>query len=190
MIIKNIEDTNIPGVKIITPEVIADDRGYFFETFNITDFKKLKLPSKFVQDNQALSKKGTLRGFHYQLKYPQGKLVRIIKGKVLDVAIDVRYGSPTYGKYVSVELSDENYRMMYIPEGLAHGYLVLSDEAIFQYKCTDVYHSEDEYGVLWNDGRIEVNWPINDPVLSDRDRDLPMLESIPIKYLPKFEYKI
>jgi dTDP-4-dehydrorhamnose 3,5-epimerase len=187
MIIKKIEEAKIAGVKIITPEVFTDDRGYFFETFNTNDFKKLSLPSKFVQDNQAFSKKGTLRGFHYQLKYPQGKLVRVIKGKVFDVAVDIRYGSPTFGNYFGLELSDSNQKMMFIPEGFAHGYLVTSDEAIFQYKCTDVYHPEDEYGIFWNDDQININWPFENPILSSRDNNLPNLKSIKQEHFPKFK---
>jgi dTDP-4-dehydrorhamnose 3,5-epimerase len=187
MIIKKIEETNIPSVKIITPEIFIDDRGYFFETFNKEDFIKLNLPTNFTQDNQAFSKKGTLRGFHYQLKFPQGKLVRVIKGEVLDVAVDIRKGSPTFGEYVGVNLTEENFKIMYIPEGFAHGYIVLSEDAIFQYKCTDVYHPDDEYGLLWNDDKINVEWPINNPILSERDKYLPMMKNIPINVLPEFK---
>ncbi|MCK4903847.1 MAG: dTDP-4-dehydrorhamnose 3,5-epimerase, partial [Candidatus Marinimicrobia bacterium] len=149
MIINHIEDSEISGIKIITPHIHKDDRGYFFESFNSEDFKTLGLSTKFLQDNQVFSKKGTLRGLHYQLKFPQGKLVRVIQGEVFDVAIDIRRGSPTFGKYVGFNLSGKNSKIMYIPEGFAHGYVVVSETAIFQYKCTETYHPEDEYGLLW-----------------------------------------
>lgn len=185
MKIKKIEETEIQGIKVITPEIFADDRGYFFESFNKKDFMKLGFPTNFVQDNQAFSAKGTLRGFHYQLNYAQGKLVRVIQGEVLDVAVDIRQGSKTFGEYFSVILTDENNKIMYIPEGLAHGYLVLSDTAIFQYKCTEVYHPEDEYGILWNDSDLNIEWSLLDPILSEKDKNLPTLAKIKKKHLPK-----
>lgn len=187
MKIISIENTNIPGVVIITPELFKDDRGYFFESFNSNDFHKLGLPTKFVQDNQAYSRKGTLRGFHYQLKYPQGKLVRVIQGEVFDVAVDIRVGSPTFKNSVGTLLSEKNNRIMYIPDGFAHAYVVLSDEALFQYKCTDVYHPDDDYGITWNDKEINVNWPIKDPILSDKDKELPELKKLNTKYLPVYK---
>ena len=185
MIINHIEDSKIPGIKILTPEVHKDDRGYFFESFNRQDFKKLGLPTKFVQDNQSFSKKGTLRGLHFQLKNPQGKLVRAIKGEVFDIAIDIRRGSETFGKFAGVLLSDKNNKIMYIPEGFAHGYLVLSNNAIFQYKCTEFYHPEDEFGLLWNDKDLNIDWPIKNPILSQKDKDLPTIQTIGDKHLPK-----
>ena len=185
MIISNIEDSKIPGIKIITPEVHMDDRGYFFECFSSKNFNDLGLPIHFVQDNQSFSKKGTLRGLHFQLKNPQGKLVRVIKGEVFDVAIDIRRDSETFGKYEAVLLSDKNYKIMYIPEGFAHGYLVLSNNAIFQYKCTEVYHPEDEFGLLWNDKNLNIDWPIKNPILSQKDKDLPTIQTIDDKHLPK-----
>ena len=184
MIINHIEDSKIPGIKIITPQVHKDDRGYFFESFNSKDFKNLGLPPIFLQDNQAFSKKGTLRGLHYQLKYQQGKLVRVIQGEVFDVAVDIRRGSPTFGKYEGFYLSDKNNKIMYIPEGFAHGYVVLSETAIFQYKCTDIYHPEDEYGLLWNDKDLNIDWSVKKPILSIKDNNLPTLKSIDEKYLP------
>jgi len=187
MKIKRIDESNIPGVKIITPDIFEDERGYFFETFNKNDFSENGLPINFVQDNQAFSKKGTLRGFHYQLIHQQGKLVRVIHGEVFDVAVDIRLGSPTFGRYVGERLSDINHKIMYIPEGFAHGYLVLSETAIFQYKCTEVYHPEDEYGVIWNDHEIDIKWPIKDPILSSRDKSLPNLKSIKKELLPQFK---
>lgn len=185
MIINHIEDSKISGIKIITPQIHKDDRGYFFESFNSKDFKTLGLPTKYLQDNQAFSKKGTLRGFHYQLKYPQGKLVRVIHGEVFDVAVDIRQGSPTFGKYVGFNLSGKNNKIIYIPEGFAHGYVVLSETVIFQYKCTELYHSEDEYGLLWNDNDLNIQWPVKNPILSQKDRNLPTLKLIDKKYLPK-----
>ncbi len=186
MKIDNIKETTIKGVKVITPHVHIDSRGYFFESFNAVDFKKIGLPAKFLQDNQAFSKKGTLRGLHYQLKYPQGKLVRVIQGEVFDIAVDIRLDSPTFGKYTGVRLSDKNNKIMYLPEGMAHGYVVLSETAIFQYKCTEIYHPEDEYGILWNDQDINIQWPINNPILSKKDKSLPTLQLINKKHLPKY----
>ena len=186
MIINQIEDSEISEIKIITPQIHEDDRGYFFESYNASDFKKLGLPTKFVQDNQSYSKKGALRGLHYQLKYQQGKLVRVIKGKVFDVAVDIRQGSPTFGKHVGAHLSDKNHKIMYIPEGFAHGYVVLSETVIFQYKCTEIYHPEDEYGLLWDDKDLNIQWPVKDPILSNRDKSLPTLQYIDKKYLPIF----
>ncbi|MFC1759944.1 dTDP-4-dehydrorhamnose 3,5-epimerase [Candidatus Neomarinimicrobiota bacterium] len=186
MIIQPIEDSEIYGIKIITPQIYKDDRGYFFESYNANDFNKLGLLNKFVQDNQAYSKKGTIRGLHFQLKYPQGKLVRVIKGEVFDVAVDIRRGSPTFGKYVGVNLSDKNNKIVYIPEGFAHGYVVLSETAIFQYKCTEIYHPEDEYGLLWNDKGLNIQWPVKNPILSEKDKSLPTLQLIKENKLPKF----
>jgi len=186
MIINHIEDSKISGIKIITPQIHKDDRGYFFESFNSKDFKTLGLPTKYLQDNQAFSKKGTLRGLHYQLKYSQGKLVRVIHGEVFDVAVDIRRGSPTFGKYVGFNLSGKNNKIMYIPEGFAHGYVVLSETVIFQYKCTELYHPEDEYGLFWNDNDLDIQWPVKNPILSQKDKNLPILQSIDKKYLPKY----
>jgi len=186
MIINNIEDSKISGIKIITPQIYKDNRGYFFESYNANDFKKLGLPTIFLQDNQAYSFKSTIRGLHYQLKYQQGKLVRVIQGEVYDVAVDIRQGSPTFGKFEGVHLSDKNNKIMYIPEGFAHGYAVLSETAIFQYKCTEIYHSEDEYGLLWNDKELKIQWPVKNPILSEKDKSLPILQLINENILPKF----
>ena len=142
------------------------------ETYNENDFKEAGLDMKFVQDNQSMSVKGVLRGLHFQKQYPQGKLVRVVRGKVFDVAVDLREGSPTYKKWYGVELSDENKKQFYIPEGFAHGFLVLSDEAEFAYKCTDFYHPGDEGGIMWNDHEIGIEWPVEDGVelvISEKD---------------------
>ncbi|MBR1778910.1 MAG: dTDP-4-dehydrorhamnose 3,5-epimerase [Clostridia bacterium] len=167
-------ETEIKDVYIIEPQVFGDNRGYFMETYNYEAFKEAGLDMKFVQDNQSCSKRGVLRGLHFQKSYPQGKLVRVIKGKVFDVAVDLRKGSETYGKWVGVTLTDENKRQFYIPEGFAHGFLVLSDIAEFVYKCTDFYHPEDDSGIIWNDKDIGIDWPIESDMeilLSEKDKN-------------------
>ena len=149
----------IEGLYIIEPAVHGDERGYFMETYNLQDMTEAGLDMKFVQDNQSMSVKGVLRGLHFQKQYPQGKLVRAIKGAVFDVAVDLREGSATYGKWYGVELSAENKKQFYISEGFAHGFLVLTDTAEFCYKCTNFYHPEDEGGLAWNDPAIGIQWP-------------------------------
>jgi dTDP-4-dehydrorhamnose 3,5-epimerase len=171
-------ETEIKGVYVIEPKVFGDHRGYFMETYNYEDFKSAGLDMSFVQDNQSKSKKGVLRGLHFQKKYPQGKLVRVIKGEVFDVAVDLRCDSETYGKWVGVILNNENKKQFYVPEGFAHGFLVLSDEAEFVYKCTEVYHPEDEGGIRWDDPEINVNWKIEDPMISEKDSKAPLFKDI------------
>ena len=149
----------IDGLYVIEPEIHGDERGYFMETYNFRDLQNEGLTMRFVQDNQSMSKKGVLRGLHFQKQHPQGKLVRVIRGKVFDVAVDLREGSPTYGQWHGIILSKENNRQFYISEGFAHGFLVLSDEAEFCYKCTDFYRPEDEGGLAWNDPDIGIEWP-------------------------------
>lgn len=149
----------IEGLYVIEPTVHGDSRGYFMETYNYNDMKECGLDMVFVQDNQSKSSKGVLRGLHYQIKHPQGKLVRVIRGRVFDVAVDIRKGSSTYGKWFGVELSEENKKQFLISPGFAHGFLVLSDEAEFCYKCTDFYHPDDEGGIAWNDPTIGIVWP-------------------------------
>lgn len=149
----------IAGLCVITPTVHGDERGYFMETYNKKDMEAAGLTMEFVQDNQSCSVKGVLRGLHFQKQYPQGKLVRVIKGAVFDVAVDLRSGSKTYGKWFGIELTEENKKQFYIPEGFAHGFLVLSDIAEFCYKCTDFYHPGDEGGLAWNDPQIGITWP-------------------------------
>lgn len=148
---------DIEGLYVIEPTVFKDERGYFVETYNQNDMKEAGLDMVFVQDNQSMSTRGVLRGLHFQKQFPQGKLVRVVRGKVFDVAVDLRSDSKTYGKWFGVELSAENMKQFYIPEGFAHGFLVLSDEAEFCYKCTDFYHPGDEGGLAWNDQRSELN---------------------------------
>lgn len=168
-----VETCEIPGLKIITPQVHGDERGYFVETYNYNDFKAAGIDQVFVQDNQSASRKGVLRGLHFQIEHPQDKLVRVIRGEVFDVAVDLRQGSPTYGQWHGVILSEENKKQFFVPKNFAHGYLVLSDYAEFCYKCSDFYHPGDEGGIAWNDESIGVDWPLPDgmePILSDRDR--------------------
>ncbi|WP_313577624.1 dTDP-4-dehydrorhamnose 3,5-epimerase [Lacrimispora sp.] len=163
----------IEGLFVIEPAVFHDTRGYFMETYNQNDFREAGLDMVFVQDNQSMSTKGVLRGLHFQKQFPQGKLVRVVRGKVFDVAVDLRSASETYGKWFGVELSAENKKQFYIPEGFAHGFLVLSDEAEFAYKCTDFYHPGDEGGILWSDPSIGIDWPIEEGmelVISGKDQ--------------------
>lgn len=154
-----VEKTPIEGLYVIEPKVHGDSRGYFTETYNFNDMKEFGIKTVFVQDNQSMSVKGVLRGLHYQINYPQTKLVRVIRGTVFDVAVDLRNGSSTYGKWYGVILSEENKKQFYIPEGFAHGFLVLSDTAEFCYKVSDFYHANDEGGLAWNDPAIGITWP-------------------------------
>ncbi|AQS10760.1 dTDP-4-dehydrorhamnose 3,5-epimerase [Clostridium saccharobutylicum] len=181
--------TQINGLYIIEPKVFNDTRGYFMEAYNKEHFKKAGLNMNFVQDNESRSSKGVLRGLHFQKKHSQGKLVRVIKGKVFDVAVDLRVASESYGKYESVILSEENKKQIYIPEGFAHGFLVLSDEAIFNYKCTDFYYPKYESGVKWNDADINVEWPldqIKNIILSEKDKKHPNLKELDLSEFPQF----
>ena len=181
-------ETKIKGDYIIEPKVFGDNRGYFMETYNKEHFAEEGLTMNFVQDNESSSSKGVLRGLHFQTKHTQGKLVRVTKGEVFDVAVDLRKGSPTYGQWEGVVLSAENKKQFYIPEGFAHGFLVLSDHAIFNYKCTDFYCPEGEGGVLWNDPDIGIEWPldgIDNIILSEKDKVHPTLKDLNVP----FEYK-
>ncbi len=177
----NFIKTDIDGVIIVEPAVFGDDRGYFMETYQYNDFCEGGIDVKFVQDNQSMSKKGVLRGLHFQKQFPQSKLVRVIRGEVFDVAVDLRKGSSTYGKYVGVHLSAENKRQFFIPKGFAHGFLVLSDEAEFVYKVDDFYHPNDEGGLMWNDPDVGVQWPITpdmEILLSDKDKINPSFKDL------------
>ena len=171
-------DTSIDGVKIIDVKSYSDDRGYFMETYKREDFIVGGIDSVFVQDNQSSSKKGVLRGLHFQHSYPQAKLVRVISGEVFDVAVDLRSGSKTYGKWEGVVLSAKNHRQFFIPRGFAHGFLVLTDTAEFCYKCDEIYHPDDEAGLLWSDPDIDIIWPVLDCdfIMSDKDCALPTLK--------------
>lgn len=169
----NVTKCEIEGLCVIEPTVFKDSRGFFMETYNQKDFEEEGLNMVFVQDNQSMSTKGVLRGLHFQKQYPQGKLVRVVRGAVYDVAVDLRASSKTYGKWFGVELSAENKKQFYIPEGFAHGFLVLTDEAEFVYKCTDFYHPNDEGGLAWDDEEIGIEWPITEDmelVISEKDQ--------------------
>jgi len=168
--------TEIPEVLLVEPDVFRDPRGFFMETFHSGRFRAQGLPDTFVQDNQSRSSRGVLRGLHYQLEHPQGKLVRVVTGEVFDVAVDIRRGSPYFGAWVGVMLSEENLRQLYIPPGFAHGFCVLSERADVVYKCTDFYVPGDEYGIAWDDPELGIDWPKLDYVLSDKDRRYPRLK--------------
>ena len=169
-----VETCKIEGLKVITPTVFGDARGYFMETYNFNDFKEAGIDQVFVQDNQSSSTKGVLRGLHYQIAHPQDKLVRVVRGEVFDVAVDLRKGSTTYGEWFGVLLSEENKKQFFIPKGFAHGFLVLSDYAEFCYKCSDFYHPGDEGGLRYNDPDLAIEWPIPEGMelnINDRDRN-------------------
>jgi dTDP-4-dehydrorhamnose 3,5-epimerase len=171
----------IDGLLLIEPDVYKDDRGYFLESYNTKKYQEIGINEIFVQDNEAQSKFGILRGLHFQKgKFAQGKLVRVVRGRVLDVAVDIRKNSTTFGKYVALELSSENKLQFWIPPGFAHGYAVLSDISIFQYKCTQLYSKENEGGILYNDPHLGINWKISNPILSEKDKKLPLLSSLQI----------
>ncbi|MGK0467795.1 dTDP-4-dehydrorhamnose 3,5-epimerase [Clostridium sp.] len=179
----NFIETKISDLYIIEPQIFGDTRGYFMESYNKQDYFDVGLTMEFIQDNESKSKKGVLRGLHFKISHPQGKLVRVTKGKVFDVAVDLRKDSPTFSKYVGVILTDENKKQLYIPEGFAHGFLVLSEIAIFNYKCTDYYRPEHKSGILWTDEDIDVQWPLeglSSVFLSDKDKNLNKLRDIEI----------
>lgn len=175
--------TEIEGVYIIESQVFGDNRGYFLETYNKKDFDNAGLKYDFVQDNQSKSRKGVLRGLHFQKTHPQAKLVRVLEGEVFDVAVDLRKDSKTYGKWVGVILSAENKKQFMIPRGFAHGFVVLSDEATFAYKCDDFYHPEDEGGIMWNDPEVNIKWPFEgEVILSEKDKKHPSLKDSGVKF--------
>jgi dTDP-4-dehydrorhamnose 3,5-epimerase len=182
-----VTETKIPGVYLIRPQVHEDARGFFYESYHQAKLGDLGIREVFVQDNHSKSCRNTLRGLHYQLKQPQAKLCRVIKGEVLDVAVDIRVGSPYFGQWVSAILSAENRQQILVPRGFAHGFLVLSDTAEFLYKCTDFYHAEDEHGVLWNDPDLGIAWNVANPILSAKDRANPPLRRIVPELLPQYE---
>ena len=176
-----VEKTFINGLLIIKPDVFEDSRGYFFETFNKNKYEQVGIDADFVQDNVSKSNRGTIRGLHYQVgEFAQGKICSVLKGSVIDVAVDIRFGSPTFGKYFSIELSDKNKIQLWIPVGFAHGFAVKSDDTIFIYKCTSKYHKESERSIIYDDSDLNVNWQIDNPIVSDKD-----LEGIPFKSIGK-----
>lgn len=179
-------ETALPGVCLIEPRVFQDPRGFFLESYHQTKFAALGITDHFVQDNHSRSTRGVLRGLHYQLRHAQAKLCRVIEGQVLDVAVDIRLGSPSFGKWVSVLLSAEKHNQIYIPAGFAHGFLIVSDTAQFLYKCSDFYEPADEHGILWNDADLNIGWGIADPVLSEKDKKNLPLSEIPREFLPRY----
>jgi len=185
MSVKIIE-TSLPGVFFVEPDVYRDSRGSFMESYHEKKYSEKGIAEIFVQDNYSHSKRGTLRGLHYQLRHPQGKLVFVITGEIFDVAVDIRRGSPTYGKWVGSLLSEENKRQIFVPTGFAHGFCVLSETVDVIYKCTDFYESADEYGILWADPSVGINWPINNPILSEKDRSYPRLSEVAEDLLPTY----
>ncbi len=182
----NVKETKLPGVLIVEPDVFGDERGFFLETWSTTRYEEAGIPGPFVQDNISFSTKGILRGLHFQHPQSQGKLVQILSGEVVDVAVDIRAGSPTFGQSVSEALSGTNHRQMYIPPGFAHGYCVTSETALFSYKCTDFYSPATEGGIIWNDPDLGIDWPTDEPILSAKDSDYPRLKDIPLDRLPPF----
>ncbi len=186
-----IKSLEIPDVKLIKPRRFDDDRGFFCQTYHQKQYQDAGIPSVFVQDNWSHSSKGVLRGLHYQLKNPQAKLVSVLRGEVFDVAVDIRMGSPTFGKWVGAILSSENGHQLYVPEGLAHGFLVLSDKVDFLYKCSDFYTPGDEYGIRWDDPEVGVQWPLDGaPILAGKDREASFLKDAPKKNLPVYGEKL
>ncbi|HXF96005.1 MAG TPA: dTDP-4-dehydrorhamnose 3,5-epimerase [Gemmatimonadales bacterium] len=166
----NVREAGLPGVLLVQPRVFEDARGFFFESYHAQRYAAAGVAQRFVQDNHSLSRRDTVRGLHYQLRNPQGKLVRVVRGTVYDVAVDIRRGSPWFGQWVGIELSAANKLQLYIPPGFAHGFAVLSDEAEVEYKCTEYYVADDQHGVLWNDPGLAIPWPVRHAILSDRDR--------------------
>ncbi|WDS36357.1 dTDP-4-dehydrorhamnose 3,5-epimerase [Pseudoxanthomonas sp.] len=179
-------ETSLPGCRIIEPAVFGDERGFFFESWNAQRYGELGLPSSFVQSNVSSSTKGVLRGLHYQWPNPQGKLVSVLEGEVYDVAVDIRRGSPHFGKWAAVLLSAENKRQFWIPEGFAHGFAVVSERAIFSYMCTAPYDKAADAGVRWDDPAIGIDWPIGDPNLSEKDAKAPLLAEVAAERLPVY----
>lgn len=168
----------LPGLLLLEPRVFRDGRGYFFESFNALQAQTAGIPCAFVQDNQSLSSRGVLRGLHFQAPpYAQAKLVRVVSGSVNDVVVDIRKSSPTYGKHYTAHLSADNFRMLFVPEGFAHGFETLEDNTIFQYKCSGYYHKESEGGLRWNDPTLGIQWELDSPLVSDKDQVLPLWEA-------------
>ncbi|WP_119066077.1 dTDP-4-dehydrorhamnose 3,5-epimerase [Rubrobacter indicoceani] len=180
----NVTETDLPGVYVFEPRVFGDERGFFMESFNARRYAGYGLPEKFVQDNVSYSSYGVLRGLHFQNPNPQGKLVGVLLGEVFDVAVDIRVGSPTFGKWFGTTLSAENKKQLYVPPDFAHGFVVTSENALFLYKCTDYYAPESEGSVLWNDPEIGIGWPVRSPTLSEKDRSAPTLSQMPEESLP------
>lgn len=179
-------ETILSGVTIIEPQVFRDNRGFFWETFHQRKYAEAGIDREFVQDNHSHSSRGTVRGLHYQIKHAQGKLVYVVIGEIFDVAVDLRRGSPTFGKWFGLILSEENKKQIYVPEGFAHGFCVLSETADIMYKCTDFYSPEDEGGIFWADPELGINWPVKDPIMSGKDLRNPTLKDVPLDRLPSY----
>jgi dTDP-4-dehydrorhamnose 3,5-epimerase len=182
-------ETTLPGVWELRPNVLRDERGFFLETYHLEKFASLGITEVFVQDNHSCSIRRTLRGLHYQLRHPQVKLCRVVEGEALDVAVDLRVGSPHFGRWAGVLLSAQQQNQLYIPAGFAHGFLALTETVQFLYKCSDFYSPADDYGIRWNDPGIGVDWGIVQPLLSDKDRTLPTLATVPQECLPRYPQK-
>lgn len=180
-------ETKLPGVIILEPDVYGDARGFFLETWNRTRYEDAGIRETFVQDNVSFSTKGILRGLHFQHPQSQGKLVQVLSGEVMDIAVDIRADSPTFGQWIGEVLSGQNHKQMYIPPGFAHGYCVTSETALFSYKCTDFYNPDTEHGIIWNDPDLGIDWPVDTPVLSKKDAGYSMLKDLPSYKLPHFE---
>jgi dTDP-4-dehydrorhamnose 3,5-epimerase len=181
--------TSLPDVWELQPKVFSDARGFFMETYNQQRFSELGIPDVFVQDNHSRSSKGTLRGLHYQLRHTQAKLCRVVEGEALDVAVDVRLGSPTFGKWTSVLLSAERRNQIFVPRGFAHGFLALSDSVQFLYKCSDVYDPTSEYGIIWSDPDLAISWGVTNPLVAEKDARNLTLATIPREFLPRYPAK-
>jgi len=179
-------NTSLPGVWELQPKVIRDARGFFLETYHQQKFSDLGIPDVFVQDNHSRSTKGTLRGLHYQLRHAQAKLCRVVEGEVLDVAVDIRLGSPTFGKWASVLLTAERQNQIFIPQGFAHGFIALSDTVQFLYKCSDFYDPTSEYGIIWNDPDLAISWGVANPLVSEKDAKYSTLAAMPREFLPRY----
>lgn len=181
-----ISPTDLPGVLLIEPRVIADERGCFFESFNLAAFVEVGLQPSFVQANVSESRSGVLRGLHFQQPNAQGKLVSVLAGEVYDVAVDIRRGSPHFGRWTAAVLSARNRRQLWIPEGFAHGFVTLSEHAVFTYQCTALYDRASDAGIRWNDARLAIDWPVANPLLSDKDAQTPFLDEVPAARLPEY----
>jgi len=173
-----INDTSMEGVKLLEPDIFNDERGYFFESWNENQYRQFGLPQKFVQDNISSSKKGVIRGLHYQIPRPQGKLIFVLDGEIFDVVVDLRKKSPKFGTWYGVTLSDKRHQQLFVPAGFAHGFQVLNERATIQYKCTEFYSPSDEVGIRWDDPSLAIEWPVKEIVVSEKDRTLPLLEEI------------
>ncbi len=182
-------ETSLPGVLELRPKIFRDARGFFMETYHAEKFAALGIADSFVQDNHSRSARGTLRGLHYQLRHAQAKLCRVIEGEALDVAVDIRLGSPNFGTWTSVVLSAKEQNQIYIPAGFAHGFLALTDAVQFLYKCGDFYDASDEHGVLWSDPALQIKWSVSDPVISEKDAKYSILADVPREFLPRYPGK-